>query len=179
VTLLFHASRKCAFIHIPKTGGTSIKAALGLATSPIAHGLRLYHHATAGAIKQGIEQASQWWLDFYSFAFVRNPWDRAASASRSFGRGIDQVIELGLMRPQVDYVNDVSGRQLVNFVGRFEKLQADWLTVCEAIGISAALPCLNQTSEKNVSYRSCYTDRSRALIAARYSDDIKTFGYSF
>jgi chondroitin 4-sulfotransferase 11 len=174
---LFSASRKCAFIHIPKTGGTSIKAALGLATTPIAHGLRIYRHATAGTLKQGIEQASQRWADYYSFAFVRNPWDRAASASRNFGRGIDEVIGLGLMRPQVDYVNDANGRQLVTFVGRFETLQTDWLTVCEAIGISAALPCLNKTSD--VSYRSCYTERSRALIAARYSDDIKTFGYSF
>ena len=35
MTLLFYASGKCAFIHIPKTGGTSIKAALGLATGYI------------------------------------------------------------------------------------------------------------------------------------------------
>jgi chondroitin 4-sulfotransferase 11 len=177
VTLLFSASRKCAFIHIPKSGGTSIKAALGLATSPIAHGLRLYRHATAGTLKHGIEQSRRW-ADYYSFAFVRNPWDRAASASRNFGREVDQVIELGLMRPQVDYVNDANGQRLVTFVGRFETLQTDWLTVCDAIGISAALPCLNQTSD-DVSYRSCYTDRSRALIAARYCDDIVAFGYSF
>ena len=55
------------FIHINKTGGTSIEKALGLEKD----------HLTASEKKTAI--GKQKWKKIYSFAFVRNPWDKVVS----------------------------------------------------------------------------------------------------
>jgi len=55
------------FIHINKTDGTSIEAALGL---------RLEHKTAQEKIHQ-LGLAS--WRNRFTFAFVRNPWDRVVS----------------------------------------------------------------------------------------------------
>lgn len=55
------------FIHVPKTGGTSIEKALELGGP---------RHNTARQYK---ELFPELWESYYSFAFVRNPWDRVLS----------------------------------------------------------------------------------------------------
>ncbi len=59
---------RCVFIHIPKNAGTSIRRALGI----VGGGHRPWRfHA---------QSLPQVWQQYLSFAVVRNPWDRAASA---------------------------------------------------------------------------------------------------
>ena len=55
------------FIHINKTGGSSIEKALGL---PFSH-----QTASMRVARLGTEE----WNRRYSFTFVRNPWDRLVS----------------------------------------------------------------------------------------------------
>src|SRR5687768_13300689 len=55
------------FVHINKTGGTSIEKALGLP----------FQHRTAVEIRRLI--GAKEWDRRFSFAFVRNPWDKVAS----------------------------------------------------------------------------------------------------
>ena len=56
-----------SFVHINKTGGTSVVVALGLP----------FGHLTA---REKIEQLGrERWDGRFTFAFVRNPWDRVAS----------------------------------------------------------------------------------------------------
>ena len=58
------------FIHIRKTGGTSIRRALGLDTVTLG-----WHRTLKGYAKQLGDE----FVNFKSFAFVRNPWDRLVS----------------------------------------------------------------------------------------------------
>ena len=65
---------------------------------------------------------------------------------------------------------------MVDFVGRFENLTADFRSVCQTIGVSATLPAFKRTV---LDYRGYYTDRTAELVADRFARDIAKFGYVF
>lgn len=177
------------FIHIPKTGGTSINRALGLADE----------HKTALQLRGRL--GVQRWERKFRFAFVRNPWDRAVSAfkfardrnkdSRFVALSFRDWLRLAYVDrhplyfdipvsflPQFGWISDDSDRVLVDFIGRFENLSADFANVCERIGRKApALPHHNST--KRDDYRSYYDDESIEIIARWYKKDIEHFGYEF
>ncbi len=79
----YHKRHGCVFIHVPKTAGTSVLRALG-------HGRtgRLPGQAarTSGRdhLPWFVYQTAnpEYYARAFSFAFVRNPWDRALSAYR-------------------------------------------------------------------------------------------------
>jgi len=67
---------KFVFIHIPKTGGTTLADTLPGADH---NAMNFPHwHVNAKYISNNIENYS----DYFSFAFVRNPWDRLYSIYR-------------------------------------------------------------------------------------------------
>lgn len=184
--------QKFVFIHIPKTGGTSITECLS--DTYRSGGF----HSTAKNVESEIA-----WEQYFSFAFVRNPWDRMLSAFWMVTKGIDgmagpppaYVPQRGTRRrfsfyqfvesfhgiqnftlDQLSFIDD-AGRRLVNFVGRFETLERDFQKVCQIIGIEASLPRLNPGSHSH--YQDYYNTDTRNLIAIRYAEEIDTFGYVF
>lgn len=102
---------------------------------------------------------------YFSFAFVRNPWDWQVSLytfmlknknhyqhnlAKSFS-GFTEYIEWRCredVRFQRDFVFSKDGKQLVNFIGRFENLEKDFNYICSQIGISVILPKFNQSGHR-------------------------------
>lgn len=78
---------------------------------------------------------------------------------------------------QHNYVYDESGHEIVDYVGRYERLQEDYAKILTRIGISAELPFANVTIHRP--YTSYYTDETRTLVEKLYAIDIKKFNYSF
>lgn len=66
------------FIHIPKTAGTSIYTSLGMTPLP-------YTHVPARILKRLYPED---YASAYSFAFVRNPWDRMVSTFSFLKNGV-------------------------------------------------------------------------------------------
>ena len=138
--------------------------------------------------------------NFYSFAFVRNPWDWQFSLYQyvlrngnheqhelfarmgSFDRYAQWLCEEDVAqrddRCQSDFIYDERGELIVDFVGRFESLATDFAHICQRIGIKATLPKLN-VSHDGADYRSFCNDRTAELIATKYAADIERFGYQF
>ncbi|MDD9976319.1 MAG: sulfotransferase family 2 domain-containing protein [Boseongicola sp.] len=203
--------RKFIFVHVPKNGGQSITKALR------PHSLKLHErlvqrawrhlgsknkddlfdlfpgggHATASQIKQHLGKNE--FETFYSFGFVRNPWDWGASL-RSFSRirpksPLFDVATNGTLGDfleafcaeeylqQLDYLYDTDGRCLVSFVGRFERLREDFRSACDKIGISCELP--HKNASKAAGYRELYDDAARQIVEEKFADDIREFGYTF
>jgi hypothetical protein len=206
------------FVHIAKTGGTSVRAALsGLRWHDPIYWLmwpaqRLSHltghrtvtkfprHAKVIAAKEMLP--AEIFAKLYKFAFVRNPWDLQVSSyhhirrergdvmahiksfpefirwkldpARPYQYHVDTSIEL-----QSDYLKDLSGKIIVDFIGRTERLQEDFDTVCKRIGIpSKTLPHQRQAKDRD-DYRKYYDSATTELVARHFKADIDAFGYRF
>lgn len=73
--MLVSQQSKFIFVHIQKTAGISITKVLQQRFPDAAH-----WHGRHGHTAQGIAEIGRdAWKDYYSFAFVRNPWDRLLS----------------------------------------------------------------------------------------------------
>lgn len=68
----------------------------------------------------------------------------------------------------------------LDFIGRFENLQEDWLFISEKIKIKKQLNKIEPTKDKNYThYTEYYNDETREIVAQKYARDIKQFGYKF
>lgn len=177
------------FVHINKTGGSSIERALG---AP-------FQHLTALELRDDLGERR--WDDRFSFGFVRNPWDRVVShyhyrvktnqtglgertvpfeewVIRAYGERDPAYYDRPQMfMPQYRWLGDQEGRQLVDFVGRFERLHEDFAEVCRRIGVEASLPHLKKSVRRD--FRELYSAETRDLIARRFEGDIERYGYEF
>ncbi len=174
------------FIHINKTGGTSIKKALYLPQN---------HHATAIDFKKEI--GDKRWGKRFKFTFVRNPWDKIVSQyhyqlqrtqkykNYSFAQWIEEKyvekkIPLKykiLYIPQVKWITDKDGKIMVDFIGKFENIEEDFSKICKIIGKKRGLPHLKKTKHK--SYREYYNEETKEVIRNHFKRDIEMFGYKF
>jgi hypothetical protein len=178
------------FIHINKNAGTSIGKAIGL---PIKN------HLTAKEVIARIGQDK--WNSAYKFTLVRNPWDKAVSlyeyrrkkdrtkiashgilfsdwVKMTYGEEKDfSYYNARAFQPQVDWLKDNEGNVAMDFVGKFESINADFKHITKAIGLDAELPHLN--ASKRVGYQSYYDDETRDIIAHWFREDIELFGYEF
>jgi hypothetical protein len=193
---------KCIFVHVQKTGGSSIRHALQMAQ------FDAHKHRFAAELRALYGEAA--WGQYYKFAFVRNPWDRLVSwwemmrrnvaegrprngfqrycteRARTFGEFLqlcdaeyhDPDGSKWIYRNQIDYLRDRDGTVLVDFVGRYERLQSDFSRIAQHLHVAeSALPRVNGTVRRH--YASYYTPELRDLVAQRYAKDIEFFGYRF
>jgi hypothetical protein len=133
---------------------------------------------------------------FFSFAFVRNPWawvlsnyayarsnprhwqHKHVSSFKNFEDFCVWQYE-SVKNPalQYDYVFNKQGQQVLDFVGRQETIEKDFERICQKLGINASLPRYNVSTAGG--YRGKYSDRARSLIAEQFAQDIDAFGYTF
>jgi len=186
---------KFIFVHIQKTAGKSMLKALGL---PLGADHRF-------ANVQRRDYGEKIWSSYFKFAIVRNPWDRLISGyhyrlsggsgspddltraklyPRSFHRfceNLDFFVNLPnehMFRPQYQWISDVDGRNLMDYVGRFETLNEDFLVIRERIGRDAViLPHINKSNHRP--YWEYYDTRTRDLVSRAYEEDLERFGYAF
>lgn len=206
------------FVHIAKTGGTSVRTALqklrwrdpyylpqfiaskmsGLVRHEV--GIKMPRHAHAICAKEMLPE--EFFAKLFKFAFVRNPWDLQVSSfhhirrerphvmngiddfetfmkwkfnpERPYQYHIDTSIEL-----QSDYLIDLHGKVIVNFIGHYETLQDDFNTVCEKIGIKPfELPHERKATDR-ADYRKYYTDEIAEMVAQHFKRDIELLKYQF
>ncbi len=178
----------CCFIHIPKTGGTSIERAFGWYQGNRGD---QDHKTLLDKIESGAIDDST-----FVFTFVRNPWDRMVSWYRNvirderkrkrlkysprekFSTFVEKTINREQFLPQTHWVENPEGHISMNFVGRFENLQSDFDIVCQQVGKElVTLP--HEVASKSVDYREFYDLKSKQLVSEFYSRDIVEWGYEF
>lgn len=131
------------------------------------------------------------WNEYFTFGFVRNPWDRAASAyTRHFHNseidlkdGFNMWIKAGA-RPWIskrqasEFLTDDNNQIAVDFVGRFEHIEQDYNHICDILKINTKLPHRNK-STRSVPYQDLYTKETKEIVANWSKQDIELFGYKF
>ena len=80
---------------------------------------------------------------------------------------------------QYQFIEESNGEKMVDFVGKYENLEADFNYVCDLLSLkNTKLPVLNKSKEK-LSYQKMYTDEAKILVEEKYKKDIDLLGYSF
>lgn len=187
-------AHRCIFVHIPKTAGSSVATALFGAPSS---------HLTAQAY---LDANPRKFARFFKFAFVRNPWDRLVSTYAFLRDGgmnamdrawasehlapyadFDDFVRRGLaleavrswvhFRPQTDFICDTDGKVLMDFIGRYEWLDADFAAVAKRLGRDVTLPVTNVS--RRAGYGDYYTPETRELVGRLYRSDVAAFDYGF
>ncbi len=157
------------FIHVPRTGGYSAYKMLG------------YNKKPPGPTHTPRFMVAE---DYFSFGFIRNPWDRMYSCYRRQceyekleGRSFKYYLFEGL---QDNATANCAMWYLdgCDYIGRYENLQADWSEIQKRMGIDQeSLPWLN--SRGNSDYRGQYDAELVDFIATNHADDITYGGYTF
>lgn len=183
---------KAIFIHIPKCGGTSVERFL----QDFGFSCESHWHKTHSSFL-----INKKYKDYYTFSFVRNPFDKIVSEYKWFtnsthkfpikrvkefysGMSFKSFVKNFLNSNYGDHFHRFSYMQMLkpleqmNFIGRFENFQKDFDLVCQNIGIpQGKLPHTYKTKHKN--YIEYYDDETREIVAERYAKDIEHFGYKF
>ncbi|MFT7008483.1 MAG: hypothetical protein ACJAXJ_003023 [Colwellia sp.] len=187
-------------------------------TDPTMGPPRLAHLTAAEYIEKGYINQAQF-NEYFTFSFVRNPWSRLVSEYRyrqypyTFKQFLlekfpipasdDYTQTLDLYRhvvPQSQFLFAQTGRQLVDFIGKFEQLDKDFAFVCQTLGMPLQkVPHVNQTlsprllgsikrkiqgtyrpSDKKIQhYSELYDEESYDFVAKLYHQDIALFDYKF
>ena len=148
-------------------------------------------HASAADLRALIPEPI--FKELFKFTFVRNPWDWQVSLyhyilEQPADRMHERVKAMGSFeaymhwratdyRTQTSQISDESGKCLVDFVGRVETIDEDFVEICRRIGIRSNLGHQNKSSHRP--YREYYSDETREIAAKIYAEDIAKFSYSF
>lgn len=197
---------RCIFIHIPKTGGTSIEYLLGINVNDLTpdtekiFGIKdnkVLQHLTAMELRKEYIPRDKF-EGYFKFAFVRNPYDRILSeylwhiqrtktikcSFRDFLLAIDKLGDRwkkdGHLKLQSDYIYDDKSNLCIDFLGRFEHLNKDWEFIAKKLHIEKELPKL-QTSYRKKQYRKNYmeffTEETKEMVYNKYYKDFINLGY--
>jgi len=198
-------SSRVIFVHIQKTGGDALATALGQHPNcPEKHFFASELRELYGPdvwnlyfkfsfVRNPWDRLVSWWSmidgrraalaeetrlnNFHRFVLAR------ARTFEEFLENCDEEIidtdgRKWIYRNQLDYLLDSSGRQIVDFIGRFETIQSDFDAVTQRLfGKSIALPRLNVSMHDK--YSDYYTAALANKVARRYERDISVFGYKF
>ena len=193
VILLYVIQRITApvlFIHIPKTGGNSIKQ------TNFFKRCKYFGHAHVEKIKHRN-------MYKYSFAIVRNPYDRLVSAyfylkkGGENNNGYDSLMQKKLekykdfkdfikdlklftndlhFKPQHTFVCDSRGKIIVNHILKVENIDKDFSQLLRSKWLpNEKLQKIN--SSKHDDFSNYYDDEIKKHVYAVYKKDFKLFNY--
>lgn len=182
-----NAKKKPIFIHIPKAGGTSIRAIV-----------KKYNDELPRCLHKKVKYYPKEYRDScFVFSFVRNPYDRLLSAhkyltggfgnlnDKKFGKTISSNFKYFVknqLKNSMDWLHLYTMTDFLNddldFIGKMENIQQDFNTICDKIGIPRQeLPHTNKSKHKH--YTEYYDDETREIVSEIYAEDIEKFGYKF
>jgi hypothetical protein len=166
------SQKRVTFVHIPKTGGSTVEH--------LFFGRKeLSEHLTASRYSS--------WKDHFCFAFVRNPYLRIVSIFNYYKNGGNQkndpTIKCNLNRflelhdettlPHLKTQSHYIDRP-INYIGRFETFNEDLGFLAKRFGIGSEIP-----HDRARKYKDYPIDPKLVeQINRRYSIDFERFGYS-
>lgn len=199
----------CIFIHIPKSGGTSIGRTL--------FGDFEGNHMPAATYQMIYDRET--FERLFKFCVSRNPFDRLLSAYRFFRNGAERLPHAGMVdmsrrpelqdataaaesferfvldwltpgrvrqhehfRPQYRFVCAPDGEMVVDYAGRFETMDESFAHITERLGVEATLMHDRKSVRRDddvATYTDAYTPAMRAVVERFYERDLRLFDYQF
>lgn len=184
--LLINKLGKWGFIHIPKTGGTSLKEII----------LNLENSETVTRSHNHIGKFENI-KDYFIFTFVRNPFTRFASSYYHYCRKnrqvefktfIDTIYKYDYWYyPQSYFINHGSdATKQVSFIGKYENYKEDCNVIFDKINYNGKVPHLNRhpmyelhsNLNQHKFYKTLYQEEwTKDFVREKYKEDFKQFNY--
>lgn len=207
--MMISDSRRLLFVHVQKTGGSTIDNGLTAALGDVRRIDQAQRHAPLGRLLELEPGLASYWI----VGFVRNPWSRLLSWYRMVERfrlgaasgNQRHVVHLERNRfirevlaaaPDFEtFVLDALDRfprlhtpqtdylvtttRRADFVGRQESLEQDLKAVYARLDLPWVELASVNIDPGRPDYRELYTDAMRAKVAAVYARDVEAFAYTF
>lgn len=193
------------FIHIPKTAGTSITEELKkLPQKQQNLSPKMSKHAKAWEVRALLGE--EIWHNYFTFSFVRNPWDLMVSSYHwwlqkavNMEQYKDHAKKIQQMDDFREFLRSKYGQKMINerygdlyhwladrkgnkrivdYIGKVETLQKDWEQICERLELEPTRIGQHNPTQR-ADYRDYYDYKSKDLVARRFARTIQEFGYDF
>lgn len=193
------------FVHIQRTGGNAIRSALGLPDKepnkhfsarelkPVHSDTRWAHSFKFAFVRNPWDRLVSWWSlidngrdpagatpapnNFFGYVLTQAR-DFEEFLSNCTDEIVDQDGRKNIFRNQIEYLTADNGGLMIDFIGRFERLQTDFDTVTGHLGLpQVTLPKINHS--RHAPYTEYYTPAMAEKVRQRYNRDIAAFGYEF
>lgn len=188
-------NKGCLFIHIPKAAGSSLSLSL--------YGYQVGHRKYRDIYVANKKQVDK----LYSFTVVRHPIDRFISAYKFLNSGgmnegdinykmqvlvkykdindfvekadANTLMEKVHFHPQYTFICDANGFPMVDYIGRYEKLDEVASYISKVIDEKFEIPLINKTkisADKVDEFE--LSEKSKLKLQTLYEKDFSMFGYS-
>jgi hypothetical protein len=200
--MVINQKNKFIFVHIQKTAGISIKNSLlsieGTEKINNSHSFlkTLYLESPEEYFKfcfvrNPWDRLVSWW-NMMKNKGIHNDFSKYLLEAKNFSGFLEKteiinetldgsIKDLGYPKSisfnQLDYISDSEGKVLVDFIGRFENINEDFLKISEKMGFDLKLSHLNKFDHPD--YRKYYGDKDIEKVYLMYKRDIDFFGYEF
>ena len=193
---MINNKHKFIFVHIQKTGGSSIKYALNWDGKKQNGG----EHLT---VKKYEKMLKDRYKEYFVFTCIRNPWDRMVShyfhgkrankfKAKKFNnfnewikfyltKGKKQTVEPQRYFTQYEYLINNQKKVDIDYIMQYENLQNDFDKLCDLLNIERrVLPHKRKSiRRKNKHYSLFYNNKNIYLVERMFKRDIEFFNYNF
>jgi Sulfotransferase family len=207
--MLISDSHQFLFVHVQKTGGSTIDNGLTAALGDVRRIAEAHRHATLGQLLELEPGLASYW----TVGFVRNPWARLLSWWRMMERfregaasGNERHIThlkrnrfvSSVLASHRDFESFVlratdehprlrqpqveyltTPARRADFIGRQETLEADLHTVYVHLGLEWKPLASVNMDPGRPDYHDAYTPATRQRVAELFAADLRAFGYEF
>lgn len=207
--MIISDAHRFLFVHVQKTGGSSIDRTMTAAVPDVRRIGALDRHATLGQILKQEPALRSYW----TVGFVRNPWERMLSWHRMVERFVEgadagrpnhsRQLERNdflatVAREFPDFESFVlhgterfgrlrtpqvgylsSASRRADFVGRQESLDDDLRAVFARLGLPAPEVPELNVDRERPDYHDVYTPATQRRVAELFERDLNAFGYEF
>lgn len=180
--MIINRERKIIFVHVPRTGGWSANKFLKENNVGSKTASKMPIHSRLKDVEQ--------WESYWSFGFLRNPWDRLFSCYRkqkeawerthdpklshlekSFKEVLLNSTKYRFFRPGMIYLDGVSK------IYKFEDFNESWGDIKNKLGLHGTVPHVNSVNYDD--YRRHYDNEMIEWVAKIHRQDIRYFNYTF
>lgn len=217
--MIINNTHRFIFVHVPKAAGSTVTqtlsrysqycdleiggTSLGEALQPyMRQRFGLHKHASAQQIRSVVGHAV--FASYFSFAFVRNPFDRLQSVFH-FLRGWENCPEAlrqtlddfegfadfldselwisragpdNIFLPQTTWLTTPDGNLLVNLVGRVETIEQDLAGILSRLVGNGSFSIGRANRSEAYERHGDWSARQRDMVVDFYRSDFDHFGYS-
>lgn len=207
--MLISDSHRFLFVHVQKTGGSTIDNGLTAALGDVRRIPAANRHAPLDRLLQ-LEPGL---ADYWTAGFVRNPWARMLSWWRMMERfrdgaaqGVERYVDhlqrnrfaASIVETYPDFESFVLGAPdehprlrkpqirfldvpagKADFIGRQESLETDLHAIYDHLGLTWVELQSVNIDPGRPDYRDVYTPRARQRVAELFEPDLRAFDYEF